>query len=345
MIGPDRYPRNHRSHEERSKRLEVLRARLPKLERGYGISRREMVIYPHEASTDMEFEDALEFESILYSFSENKDVGLFSAVTWARRVFHEHGFPSSCWVCKEGGEWRVVAGERARQKTSLGARDCISIHIAILDGRLRQAEEGSRLYYAGVILSRFCTYQRHRRELTAVRQSMLRADERLVDVCLAGSEDNAFECYDLKEGILEKESDFEDGERALAHMFEDIFYAGLAYGEAMIRADIEDDALSKRQQRSLNRANARKAAEANARRAQQRKTHWFAFLDECSESKSWLLKSDPQKLSSAIRGFEKRLKDNEELVGLFRRAGKAWYDETFEEWRRQRIEIAKNSEI
>ena len=91
------------------------------------------------------------------------------------------------------------------------------------------------------------------------------------------------------------------------------------------RTEIEDDALDKRKQTTVNRANATRAGEAHNRNAEQRRSLWCAHLDEQAKLKRWQQLSDARKVAAAVESFRKAHKGNDEVAVLFHRVSKRWY--------------------
>lgn len=346
---------------ERQKRLEVLEARLPQVASGYGIDRKLRPIRADEARTHSEFQDALDYTTILVLNSKERNKGrsrtqsllqsihsdFRAAVSWARHTFHAHGFPSSCYVrySKETKAWTVATGVQYRQSDDHGPQGVMPISKAIYSDYFPELEKGSPLYFAADILWQFRLIKQSWSRIISFQKWSIIKEELLERQRLAVSQGDTKKVFALAELLAEAELIEVSGDFSVfLCLVSDLNKMLCAHKEALIRAETELEALAKRNQTRVNRENAAKAGQVNARLAEERKTHWFAYLNERASSKSWMLQRDAAQLTSAIRGFKKRLKDNGELAGLFRRVGKDWYEERLEEWRQQSIEIAVNSE-
>ena len=338
MNDPDRWPAKYRSREERLERRKILSERLPKVMSGFGVHHGERPIHFLDADTDAEQSDAIEFYEINRSLADEKlsDQGMLDAVRWARQVFHEHGYPSRCYIFirHKSPNIVVVNGKRRRrisqrfppESTDLHQSsktppclqpDFFRIYDAVDLGMLPDTDPGSPLCFAGHILSCFSRLVRVRR-----RQIVL---------------DREFLAREL--GPIRPEFDPDifrphETERLMADTFKLAFLWGALASQIML----EDEVLAKRADTYANRANADKAAAVNKMSAEQRRAYWFRHLDEQAETRQWRLWGDKQRLVQARRSFDQKLKMDDDGCALFKIIKrKEWYEDKFEEWRQERL--------
>jgi hypothetical protein len=269
-----------------------------------------------------------------------------AAVSWARRTFHAHGFPSSCYVRYSGEKkaWTVVSGVQYRQSDDHGPQGIMPISHVIGAEYLPGSEEGSQLYFSNYILSLFREVMNLRSSIALLKQNMKLVEELLEQLRLAVSRGDSRKVLSLADGLSESKLHTASGEWHVLHLMDHLHRMLAAHKQALIRAEIEPDALWRREMARAARSHGKMATRTNTGKANERQAAFHKHLDNCRKSERWMLMSDPRKVSKAKASFDKMLEGDEELKTLFRPVKRlAWYESSFAEWRKQRIENVVDS--
>jgi hypothetical protein len=322
MTNPNRFPEKHTGRKERQKRLAVLEARLPKTKRGKGIYRAERVVTPNSAGDDEVFEDALEHMLISATLERDQRAphNVLAAISWARGVFHSHNFPSRCRVfyCNERNQWMIARIDRRALESHYGRlTGFMSIYDALRFGFIPGAEEGSDLFVANNILRLFRQMQRRRRSMASAS----------------------------RHGGPSKLSvpDAEPFNFELTNLVCESFEMGLAWGEAAIRMEIEEEALAKRAETIVNKERSKKGGEVNSERWQIRRERFYAHLDNCSLQPWWRKSREALRRRKAIAMFRQKVTDDRDLAKLFDiKVSDTWFRDRFEDWCSEPTETPQN---